>query len=55
MKTKGSVQLIKCFVMLYGTKLNYTDDGYHQKLFEMSQMLKMSDKHTPKPETKLKQ
>ena len=54
-KLRVACQLIKSFVMPYGRIVSYTCDGYHQKMFEMSEMQKMSDKHTPKPETKLKQ
>ena len=32
-KLKVACQLIKSFVMLYGTKLSYTGDGYHLKMF----------------------
>ena len=54
-KTKGSMPIDQVLRDAIRNKLNYTDDGYHQKMFEISQMLKMSDKHTPKPETKIKQ
>ena len=36
------------------TKVSYTEDGYHGKICQVSQMLKMSVKHTPNPKTKLK-
>ena len=32
-KLRVACQLIKSFVMLYGTKLSYTGDGYHLKMF----------------------
>ena len=54
-KLRVACQLIKSFVILYGTKVSYTGDRHHQKMLQMSQMLKMFDEHTPKPETKLKQ
>ena len=54
-KLRVACQLIKSFVILYGTKVSYTGNRHHQKMLQMSQMLKMSDEHTPKPETKLKQ
>ena len=32
-KLRVACQLIKSFVMLCGTKVSYTGDGYHQKMF----------------------
>ena len=32
-KIRVACQLIKSFVILYGAKVNYTSDRYHQKMF----------------------
>ena len=32
-KIKGIVPIIKSFVMLYGTRVSYTGNGYYQKMF----------------------
>ena len=32
-KLRVACQLIKSYAMLYGTKVSYTSDGYHQKMF----------------------